>query len=181
METSDQAAYRRARGAYERGRWRRGLIHALPMLALALVALIGSHPPLVTLVTAGLAVVVVTMLDHRGGALGAGARLGVIASIVPFAASMAARSLPHLEVAGACFHGCVLVCAAACIATMAALAYMTRQRSESRGFWLAATAVAVGGGAIACACVDVTGIVLVVAAVATASVPIMVFEPLRQT
>jgi hypothetical protein len=165
-----------ARGAYERGRLTSSLARALPVPFLALLSLTDSHEVALTLVVAAVAFIAMVLLEFRGGALGLGARWGLVAGLVPFAASVLGRPLPHFMVGGQHVHGCVMACGAACVAMTLLLARVTRRHRQPTTAWLAGTFVMVLVASTACACVGVTGVAVLVAGVVVATVPVAAIE-----
>ncbi len=172
MDRSEQSLRAAARGAYERGRLTGSLARALPVPFLALLSLTDSHEVALTVSVAAVAFASMVAFEFRGGALGVGARWGLITGLLPFSASVLGRPLPHFVMGGHHVHGCVLVCAAACVAMTLLLARVTRQHRRPTAAWLAGTWVMVTIGATACACVGVGGVAVLVGGVVIASLPV---------
>lgn len=176
MDRSEQGLRAAARGAYERGRLTTSLARALPVPFLAFLSLVNSHEVVLTTGVAAIAFVAMIAFEMRGGAWGAGARLGLVTGLLPFTVSMLGRSLPHFIVGGQHIHGCVVACAAACVAMTLVMARVTRRHARPTTAWLAGTFVMVLIASTACACVGISGIAVLVAGVVVATLPVAAIE-----
>lgn len=173
MAQSDDQLRVTTRKAYERSRLRAGLVSALPIPVLAMISLIGEHHDMLTWVVAFVAAASSGVLVRRGGPLANGARIGLVAGLVPFTASLCSRDAPHIMTRFGHMHGCVLACGMACAVMTLVLSATARKQGEgATKQWLAATWTMLTVAMVACACVGIGGVALLVGMVVIATMPI---------
>jgi hypothetical protein len=136
------------------------------MLAVA----IGSDVPL-RVVGAGLLVVLVAALVHRGGALGRAAPVGLLAGLVPFGVPVLVQGNVCGLVAGSCAAWCLAACTGAGAAAGGWLGARSAREPDGAAWLAAGLGVAACCGAMGCVCAGASGVLaMLVAAVAFAPV-----------
>jgi hypothetical protein len=101
---------RRARRAYELGRWRAGATSAFPALILVLICVAVGGRPGATVLT-GLALSgVIVLAVHHGGSVGRAVAPGLAAGALPLVAGLLACRVPHTCGGPACLDFCAPFC-----------------------------------------------------------------------
>jgi len=97
----------RARRAYESARGRRGLLYAVPLLAVVLAVVLLGYRPEATLPIGVLLYGASAVLLWRGQQLGAGVLPGAVAGLIPLALALSAKGYGHVCTGSACVSLCV--------------------------------------------------------------------------
>jgi hypothetical protein len=170
------ALERRARAAYERGRWRRAVLDAWPVLVLAGLAFaFGSRPWLVVALTVPLLVAVVVM-GHRGGAWRRAIVPGLVAGSLPMVAGLSACHIPHACNGPECMAWCMPTIGAAGLLGGLVVAHrVLRSQPVGKVAVLAPAALLASlTGAMGCIALGVGGLLGLAAGIAVGMVPALV-------
>jgi hypothetical protein len=145
---------RRARAAYERGRWQRACIEAWPVLGLGGLAIaFGSRPGLAA-VLAAILLVSVVVLGHRGGAWRRAIVPGLVAGSLPMVVGLSACHIPHVCGGSVCMSWCMpFVGVAALLGGMV----LARRAARSRPELLISASIASLTGAMGCIAIGLGG------------------------
>lgn len=166
----DESLRARARRAYEAGRARSALRVALPTAAIALIAAVVGRAAGWALAFGGALFLTTALFAWRGQDFGRGARVGVLAGILPFVAIVSV----HLGILHTCTGGhCYSVCLATCVAagTLAGLGVgvFVARTAHPVWAWVSAAAVTALTGALGCAYLGAPGVLALASSVAAAS------------
>lgn len=158
MAIEADIALARARRAYERGRAKRALALAAPVLLMvAAAALLGSRRS--TFVPGGLALLGTSWFFlWRGQTLGRAVLPGVLAGVAPLVLALAARSYGHLCTGDRCMSLCIPACSLGGLVAGALIARTARDTPHRGRFIVGASTLAVLVGALGCSCVGFGGI-----------------------
>lgn len=170
---------RRARAAYERGRWRRAALRAAALALLpASLAFWCAPPALAAAAAAGLMLGSVALL-WRGEGYGQAVLPGVLAGAPTLALPALVRSgLGHVCHAGACWNVCLAGCVGAGIAAGLVLWWWAPRDGEDRArFLVAGTAVAAATALPACSFAGLVGMGALVAGLLAATAPALARSP----
>jgi len=160
----------RARGAYELGRVLAGLRTAALAAPMAAASLLVCGRPAVTLLDASLLALVVTTMVWRGGDVGRGARLGLLAGIPPLVVPMAAVAAGRA--CGTSF--CDYFPAVCLVGGILGGAVVTRLCRRRRASPLAAAGVAVLAGTLGCLVAGAAGVAVLAAGLLAGASPTLV-------
>jgi hypothetical protein len=172
---------RRARAAYERGRWRRASLDAWPVLVLAGLAFtFGSRPWIVVMLT-GMLLAAVVVMGHHGRAWRRAIVPGLIAGSLPMVVGLSACHIPHACGGPACSAWCMpMVGAAALLGGLLVGRRTLRAPPPSRiAELLPAAVLASITGAMGCIAIGVGGLVGLAAGIALGTVPALVLARVR--
>jgi hypothetical protein len=173
MMSTDRALERRLRLSYELGRARFGLRALWLLVPIVACAVALGQPARMALSLGALLFVLSAGLRWRGGVMGRGASVGLVAAAAPLLLPFAVRSLGHCCVGGACMSWCLAGCvgggaiAGACIG-FASLA----ERDQRWSFLLAATLISGLGGMLGCSVAGLSGTLGMALALGVSALPI---------
>jgi hypothetical protein len=180
MISPDLDLRRRARRAYEHGRWHHGLRDAWPALLLVPLALAlhGPAAPLATALSAALLAAALVTSSWRGGAWRRGALVGVVAGLPMFLApsflmptdadcgmACARAATPWLT----CFTGCAM----AALTGGLVVGLLARRDRAPLAYAAGAGIAAVLTASMTCTLAGAAGILGAAAGLAAASVPVV--------
>ena len=171
-----EALERRARAAYERGRWRRAGLDAWPVLALAGLALaFGSRPWIIVVLTVTLLVAVVVM-GHHGRAWRRAIVPGLIAGSLPMVVGLSACHIPHACSGPACMAWCMpMVGTAALLGGLLMGRQALRAQPPGRAAELLPAALLASlTGAMGCIAIGIGGLLGLTIGIALGTVPALV-------
>ena len=180
MESADLAL--RARRAYEQGRLRWALQIGWVVLALVAFSFVAVGGSLVSALTGLLLLAVVTVLRWRGQTLGAAARAGLAAGLIPFALLVTLKCGSGAFCAlGGCMAHCTRFCGLGGLAAGVMLATRARQHHERVvEFLVAGSVVAALTGLLGCFVGGLTGMAWMVIGELAATVPAFAVELRRR-
>ncbi|RYZ67246.1 MAG: hypothetical protein EOP08_03170 [Proteobacteria bacterium] len=158
---------------YEAGRRRIARLRATVVVGLVLLvalaeAWLGWLRPPVTLVCGVVLVSVVYAASVRGLEAWRGARLGLVAGLLPLVSSLGAESVGMVCTPAGCSSMCVPACALSGVLAAVWLAQKGRSSSARGELWGVAGVTATAVGALGCACVSYTGAAALALAMAAA-------------
>jgi len=163
-----------ARIAYERGRARRALVAALPVVALAAIASRIEHRLALATVVGVAMYALVAIFFWRGRGLARGVLPGIFAGVLPLAAMQAARFYGHACAGAMCLSVCVPTATIGGAAAGLLVGRFARISSDVRSTWCSATLFAALTGSFACACIGIAGITALVVGLAAGSLPFVI-------
>lgn len=175
------ALERRARAAYERGRWRRAGLEAWPVLVLGgLATWFGSRPWIAVVLTTILLGAVVVM-GHRGRAWRRAIVPGLVAGSLPMVVGLSACHLPHACGGVSCMALCMpLVGLAALLGGLLVARRSLRGSTDGRlAEVIPAAVLAAITGAMGCIAIGVGGLVGLAVGIALGTVPALVASRVR--
>lgn len=149
----------RARGAYERGRWRLGIASAWPALVLAGLCISLGGKPMITVSIAVVLGVTIAIAVHRGRHHARAVVPGLLAGALPMLAGLLACRIPHVCAGPTCLQFCAPLCLGA--GAVAGLWLVVGKRragnSDVPSLWVA-TVIALLTGALGCFFVGLGGL-----------------------
>lgn len=160
---------RRARRAYERGRLRRALLGASPLLGVLGIAAALSHRPTSALGFGVAATAAAVLMLWYGRAPQKAVLPGIAAGLVPLALALGANYV-HV-CSGGCSTLCLPACALGGVAAGVAVASVGSRRRAGLGFWLSASALTLCIGAMGCSCIGYAGVIGLAAGYGVGLVP----------
>ncbi len=162
----------RARRAYERGRARRALIGALPLVGISIIAGLMDHRWTSIAAVGSLLVAIAAVFLWRGRGLGRGVLPGAAVGIIPFTAVHVAQMVGHVCAGNACWSLCIPVCVVAGVVAGLVMGQMARRSDAPLVTCAAGGAIAALVGALGCACVGASGIAGLSIGLLVGSVPV---------
>jgi hypothetical protein len=149
----------RARGAYERGRWRVGIASAWPSLVLAGLCISLGGQPIATFGIALVLAATIALAVQRGRHYARAVVPGLLAGALPMLAGLLACRVPHVCAGPTCMEFCAPLCLGA--GALAGLALVVRKhRAGNAGvssLWVA-TVIALLTGALGCFFIGLGGL-----------------------
>lgn len=147
----------RARARYEWARARAAVLHASPLLLIALLAASGAHRPLFVLSFGSIAFGLGAVMSWYGREPQRALVPGVVAGLVPLACALGANQVGHLCLGDRCMMLCLPACTLGGLAAGLIVARAARTQRAGAGFWAAASALALVTGLVGCSCVGTSG------------------------
>lgn len=167
---------RRARTAYERGRWRRACLDAWPMLVLVGLAFTFGSRPWSVAVLAVVLLAAVVVMGHHGRAWRRAITPGVVAGSLPLVVGLSACHIPHTCGGPSCTAWCMpMVGAAALLGGLLVARRVLRAQTPDRvAELLSAALLASLTGAMGCIAIGLGGMLGLAAGIAVGTVPALV-------
>jgi hypothetical protein len=175
---------RRARVAYERGRWRRAVLRAAPLVLLPAALAFWCAPPVLAAASSSALLLGSVALLWRGEGYGRSVLPGVLGGAPALALPALVRTgMGHVCHASACWNVCVAGCVSAGIAAGAVLWWCARREApegpDRARFLMAGAAVAAVTALPACAFAGLLGMGALVAGLLAATAPALARPVLR--
>lgn len=170
---SDTALFERSKRSYERARFGRALLGALPFVGIVGVAIVCGADRGAGACIGAIVVAMASFALWRGESLGRAVLPGVLFGVVPLSLALVAKATGHVCTGSTCVSLCVPACTAGGIVAGMGLYLAGRKAKQPWVFWGVGALLALATGSLGCSCVGAGGIVGLALGLSVSAVPML--------